>query len=100
MLSLRGRLAFLATVGLAIAALAGAAGGGNASAAGPHDDAAPAGTLGAAHKSPRHVTVMTRNLYLGTPLQPIFIAPSLPALFGAVAAGRSTSASTSSSRVD
>jgi endonuclease/exonuclease/phosphatase family metal-dependent hydrolase len=88
MLSLRGRLAFLATVGLAIAALAGAAGGGNASAAGPHHDAAPAGTLGAAaHKSPRHVTVMTRNLYLGTPLQPIFAAPSLPALFGAVATG-------------
>jgi endonuclease/exonuclease/phosphatase family metal-dependent hydrolase len=80
MRSLRGRLAFLATVGVAIAALA--AGGGNASAAGPH-----AGTLGAARKSPRHVTVMTRNLYLGTPLQPIFAAPSLPALFGAVATG-------------
>lgn len=33
------------------------------------------------------VTVMTRNLYLGTELQPIFAAPSLSALFGAVATG-------------
>jgi len=38
-------------------------------------------------KSNRKVTVMTRNLYLGTDLQPILGAPSLPALFGAVAAG-------------
>jgi len=31
------------------------------------------------------VKVMTRNLFLGTELQPLFAAPSLPALFGAVA---------------
>src|SRR5262245_14187934 len=35
----------------------------------------------------RQVTVMTRNLFLGTDLNPIFQAPSLPALFGAVGAG-------------
>jgi endonuclease/exonuclease/phosphatase family metal-dependent hydrolase len=35
----------------------------------------------------RQVTVLTRNLFLGTDLAPIFGAPSLPALFGAVAAG-------------
>ena len=35
----------------------------------------------------RQVTVMTQNLYLGTDLNPIFGAQSLPALFGAVGAG-------------
>lgn len=35
----------------------------------------------------RTVTVMTRNLYLGTDLRPIFAAPTLPALFTAVANG-------------
>ena len=35
----------------------------------------------------RQVTVMTQNLYLGTDLNPIFGAPSLPALFAAVGAG-------------
>jgi endonuclease/exonuclease/phosphatase family metal-dependent hydrolase len=35
----------------------------------------------------RQVTVMTRNLYLGTDLNPIFRAPNLPALFAAVGAG-------------
>jgi endonuclease/exonuclease/phosphatase family metal-dependent hydrolase len=38
-------------------------------------------------KSDRQVTVMTQNLYLGTDLNPIFGAPSLPALFAAVGAG-------------
>lgn len=33
------------------------------------------------------VTVMTRNLYLGTELGPIFSAPTLPGLFSAVEAG-------------
>jgi endonuclease/exonuclease/phosphatase family metal-dependent hydrolase len=35
----------------------------------------------------RQVTVMTQNLYLGTDLNPIFGAPSLPAMFAAVGAG-------------
>src|SRR5262245_58775902 len=35
----------------------------------------------------RQVTVTTRNLFLGTDLNPIFQAPSLPALFAAVGAG-------------
>src|SRR5919197_4370801 len=35
----------------------------------------------------RQVTVMTQNLYLGTDLNPIFAAPTLPALFSAVGAG-------------
>src|SRR5262249_23238694 len=35
----------------------------------------------------RQVTVMTQNLYLGTDLNPIFAAASLPALFAAVGAG-------------
>ena len=35
----------------------------------------------------RQVTVMTQNLYLGTDLNPIFGAQSLPALLGAVGAG-------------
>src|ERR1051325_11542242 len=35
----------------------------------------------------RQVTVNTQNLYLGTDLNPIFGAPSLPALFAAVGAG-------------
>jgi endonuclease/exonuclease/phosphatase family metal-dependent hydrolase len=38
-------------------------------------------------KGDRQVTVMTQNLYLGTDLNPIFGAPSLPALFAAVGAG-------------
>jgi endonuclease/exonuclease/phosphatase family metal-dependent hydrolase len=38
-------------------------------------------------KGDRQVTVMTRNLYLGTDLNPIFGAPTLPALFAAVGAG-------------
>lgn len=36
---------------------------------------------------PSTVTVMTRNVYLGTELGPIFAAPTLPALFGAVGMG-------------
>jgi len=39
------------------------------------------------HHGKRHITVMTQNLYLGTDLNPIFAAPSLPALFAAVGAG-------------
>jgi endonuclease/exonuclease/phosphatase family metal-dependent hydrolase len=35
----------------------------------------------------RQVTVMAQNLYLGTDLNPIFGAPTLPALFAAVSAG-------------
>ena len=35
----------------------------------------------------RQVTVMSRNLFLGTDLKPILQAPSLPALFAAVGAG-------------
>ncbi len=35
----------------------------------------------------KRITVMTQNLYLGTDLNPIFAAPSLPALFAAVGAG-------------
>jgi endonuclease/exonuclease/phosphatase family metal-dependent hydrolase len=35
----------------------------------------------------RQVTVMTQNLYLGTDLNPIFTAPSLPVLFARVGAG-------------
>lgn len=35
----------------------------------------------------RQVTVMAQNLYLGTDLNPIFGAPSLPALFAAVGTG-------------
>ena len=50
--------------------------------------AAPAG---AAQPHPfagdRQLTVMTRNLYLGTALQPIFAAPTPFALFAAVGAG-------------
>ena len=38
-------------------------------------------------KGDRQVTVMAQNLYLGTDLNPIFGAPSLPALFAAVGAG-------------
>jgi hypothetical protein len=40
-----------------------------------------------AFKGDRQVTVMTQNLYLGTDLNPIFGAASLPALFAAVGAG-------------
>ena len=41
------------------------------------------------HRSERdtEVTVMTRNMFLGTDLKPIFNATSQPALFAAVAAG-------------
>ncbi|HUK93438.1 MAG TPA: endonuclease/exonuclease/phosphatase family protein [Gaiellaceae bacterium] len=39
------------------------------------------------HHGKRQITVMTQNLYLGTDLNPIFAAPSLPALFAAVGAG-------------
>jgi endonuclease/exonuclease/phosphatase family metal-dependent hydrolase len=54
-----------------------------------------AATLAAATAAPAEshrghggkVTVMTRNLFLGTDLQPLFAAPSLQALFGAVATG-------------
>src|SRR5262245_7510119 len=48
--------------------------------------AIPAGTAGAAHKhkSDRELTVMTRNLYLGTDLTPIFAATSQTALLAAV----------------
>ena len=35
----------------------------------------------------KQVTVMTRNLFLGTDLNPIFAAPTPPALFAAVGAG-------------
>jgi endonuclease/exonuclease/phosphatase family metal-dependent hydrolase len=51
--------------------------------------AVPAARAEQAHpfKGDREVTVMTRNLYLGTDLNPIFAAPSLPALFAAVGAG-------------
>jgi endonuclease/exonuclease/phosphatase family metal-dependent hydrolase len=38
-------------------------------------------------KSDREITVMTRNLFLGTDLQPIFAATTLPALAGAAGAG-------------
>jgi endonuclease/exonuclease/phosphatase family metal-dependent hydrolase len=50
--------------------------------------AVPAGTASPASpaKSDREITVMTRNLYLGTDLTPIFSAPSLPALFAAAGA--------------
>jgi Endonuclease/Exonuclease/phosphatase family len=54
-----------------------------------------AATLAAATAAPAEshrghggkVTVMTRNLFLGTDNQPLFAAPSLQALFGAVATG-------------
>jgi hypothetical protein len=59
-----------------IAVLAAASTATTASAAQPHPFAGH-----------RTATVMTRNLYLGTELQPLFAAPSLPALFGAVANG-------------
>jgi endonuclease/exonuclease/phosphatase family metal-dependent hydrolase len=51
--------------------------------------AAPAASAEQPHpfKGDRQVTVMTRNLYLGTDFGPIFRAPSLPALFAAVGAG-------------
>ncbi len=45
--------------------------------------AAPADTASASNK--RIIKVMTRNLYLGTPLDPILSAPDLPTLFIAVA---------------
>jgi len=50
--------------------------------------AAFAGTAAAVDhpKSDREITVMTRNLYLGTDLTPILTAPSQPALLAAVAA--------------
>src|SRR5262245_41897424 len=38
-------------------------------------------------KSGREITVMTRNLFLGTDLKPIFAATTLPTLAGAVGAG-------------
>src|SRR5262245_20103286 len=38
-------------------------------------------------KSDREITVMTRNLFLGTDLRPIFAATTLPTLAGAVGAG-------------
>jgi endonuclease/exonuclease/phosphatase family metal-dependent hydrolase len=48
--------------------------------------AVPAGKAGAAHrhKNDRELTLMTRNLYLGTDLTPIFSAPNQLALFAAV----------------
>ena len=38
-------------------------------------------------KGDREITVMTRNLFLGTDLEPIFAATTLPSLAGAVGAG-------------
>jgi Endonuclease/Exonuclease/phosphatase family len=70
------RLLLLVVLALVAGALGSSARATDAAAAGPHRG-----------KSKAKVTVMTRNLFLGTELQPLFGASSLPALFGAVATG-------------
>lgn len=64
------------TAVLLAGALAAAFGASSAAAEQPHPFAGE-----------RTVTVMTRNLYLGTALQPLFAAPTPPAVFAAAGAG-------------